>query len=63
MSFEFTYLRIEHFKPQLLFQKLNALGTDGWKVVADVIAEGSTTYLVLQRPIPPSETPDAPKAT
>lgn len=63
MSFEFTYLPIEHFKPQQLFQKLNVLGAEGWHVVADVIAEGSTAYLVLQRPIPRSETLDAPKAT
>jgi hypothetical protein len=63
MSFEFTYLPIEHFKPQLLLQKLNALGAEGWQVVADVTAEGSTTYLVLQRPIPQSETPHAPQAT
>lgn len=63
MSFEFTYLPIEHFKPQVFFLKLNAMGAEGWQVVADVIAEGSTAYLVLQRPIHPSETLDAPQAT
>lgn len=62
MKFEFAYVLAEHFKPQLLFQKLNAMGAEGWQVVANVNAEGSTTYLVLQRPLS-SETPDAPKAT